>query len=101
MNAEVGVSERDGRKEGVVILRDVESEEDLSPENVNPLVEEALKKAHSRLSIFVVTRFMSPGQVLGALRQIIKGHVYPSMAVWVLSEEEFEKVRSEEVRLYE
>lgn len=97
---ELRVVEFGGVREGRIFLRGVRDPDEIDSERVNDLVKEALSKGCRRVSIYVVAPGLTAGQVLDALRPVIKGHIYPSMSVWVLDEETLKKVEGEEVNVY-
>ncbi len=68
---------------GNVVIDEVNGVNDLRVDDVDSAVREAVSKGCCRVNIVVVTD-LSPGEVLGALRPVIKAHVYPSMSVWVV-----------------
>ncbi len=96
---ELRVSVFGGRREGRIFLKGVKDPNEIDSERVNELVKEALSRGCRRVSIYVVTSDLTAGQVLEALRPVIKGHIYPSMSVWVLDEETLKSVE-EEVNVY-
>ncbi len=66
-------------------------------------VRKALSEGCFRIGIIVVKSCKTIGEIIGELRRVIKGNIYPSLSIWVVnSEEEAEKLLEFELgKLYE
>ncbi|GEM_PF-6219260 len=62
-------------------------------------VEESVKRALAsgafRIGLVVVARRRSRGEIIGSLRTVLKGNIFPSISLWIVqSQDEVERIRN-------
>ncbi|NPA70706.1 MAG: hypothetical protein GXO26_07850 [Crenarchaeota archaeon] len=79
-------------KQRLLIFKD--SELDKAGEEVK----KALADGCFRIGLIIIKSKKTVGEIIGELREVIKGNIYPSLSVWIVkSEEEAQKLMNMEL----
>ncbi len=72
-------------------------------DRVESKVREALANGVFRIGIVVVAQHSKRGEIIGRLRTVLKGSIFPSISLWIVSSrDEAERIRSASLgELYE